>query len=228
MKHAWLIAALVVGATSFPGAAQQPATGFQLEETTIARIHAAMKAGQITCRGLVERYLARIEAYDKAGPAHQRHRPRQPDGPCRGGRPRPKGQAGRLRRTAALHSGDRQGQLRDHRLAERRRFAGAEGLRLDARRVPGQAHQGRRRDRPRQVEHGRVGVHAVRDRQLDPARLHEESVRARPRHRRLERRHRRGHRRQLRRDWPRQRHRQLDSRSRRHTSRSPASARRWA
>ena len=69
MKHAWLFAALVVGATSVPGAAQQPATGFQLEETTIARIHAAMKAGQITCRGLVERYLKRIEAYDKAGPA---------------------------------------------------------------------------------------------------------------------------------------------------------------
>ena len=28
-----------------------------------------MKAGQLTCRGLVEQYLKRIEAYDKAGPA---------------------------------------------------------------------------------------------------------------------------------------------------------------
>ena len=32
-------------------------------------IHAAMKAGQITCRGLVEQYLRRIDAYDKNGPA---------------------------------------------------------------------------------------------------------------------------------------------------------------
>jgi Asp-tRNA(Asn)/Glu-tRNA(Gln) amidotransferase A subunit family amidase len=42
---------------------------FELEETTIARIHAAMKAGRLTCRSLVDRYLARIDAYDKQGPA---------------------------------------------------------------------------------------------------------------------------------------------------------------
>ena len=47
----------------------QGAQPFRLEETTIAGIHAAMKAGQLTCRGLVEQYLARIEANDKAGPA---------------------------------------------------------------------------------------------------------------------------------------------------------------
>ena len=50
-------------------AGQQRPAAFQIEETTIARIHAAMKAGQLTCRGLVEQYLRRIEAYDKAGPA---------------------------------------------------------------------------------------------------------------------------------------------------------------
>ncbi len=81
MKHAWLFAALVVGAASFPAAAQQPAAAFQLEETTIARIHAAMKAGQLTCRGLVEQYLKRIEAYDKAGPAINAIVARQPDCP---------------------------------------------------------------------------------------------------------------------------------------------------
>jgi Asp-tRNA(Asn)/Glu-tRNA(Gln) amidotransferase A subunit family amidase len=41
---------------------------FQVEEVTIAQIHDALKAGRVTCRGLVERYLRRIEAYDKNGP----------------------------------------------------------------------------------------------------------------------------------------------------------------
>ena len=47
-------------------AAQPP---FQPEEATIAQIHAAMKAGRITCAGLVGEYLRRIYAYDKTGPA---------------------------------------------------------------------------------------------------------------------------------------------------------------
>jgi Asp-tRNA(Asn)/Glu-tRNA(Gln) amidotransferase A subunit family amidase len=38
-------------------------------ETTIAEIHEAMMTGRITARALVERYLERIEAYDKQGPA---------------------------------------------------------------------------------------------------------------------------------------------------------------
>ena len=42
---------------------------FSVEETTIAEIHAALKTGQLTCRGLVEQYLRRIDAYDKNGPA---------------------------------------------------------------------------------------------------------------------------------------------------------------
>jgi amidase len=42
---------------------------FQLEETTIAAIHAAYRAGEVTCADLVDCYLARIEAYDKQGPA---------------------------------------------------------------------------------------------------------------------------------------------------------------
>ena len=40
-------------------------TAFALEEATIAEVHAAFKAGTLTCRALVEMYLARIEAYDK-------------------------------------------------------------------------------------------------------------------------------------------------------------------
>src|SRR5689334_9553347 len=47
-----------------------PATAtFRVEETTIADVHAAMRAGTLTCHALVEQYLRRIEAYDKNGPA---------------------------------------------------------------------------------------------------------------------------------------------------------------
>jgi amidase len=42
---------------------------FQVDETTIADVHAAMRAGTLTCRALVQAYLRRIEAYDKQGPA---------------------------------------------------------------------------------------------------------------------------------------------------------------
>jgi Asp-tRNA(Asn)/Glu-tRNA(Gln) amidotransferase A subunit family amidase len=48
--------------------AQAPAS-FEVQEATIAQIHAAMKAGRLTCRGLVEQYLRRIDAFDKNGPA---------------------------------------------------------------------------------------------------------------------------------------------------------------
>jgi Asp-tRNA(Asn)/Glu-tRNA(Gln) amidotransferase A subunit family amidase len=49
-----------------PAAAAAP---FAIEETTIAQIHAAMRAKTLTCRALVEAYLARIGAFDKKGPA---------------------------------------------------------------------------------------------------------------------------------------------------------------
>ena len=41
---------------------------FQVEETTIGEIHAAMEAGRVTAEELVQSYLDRIEAYDKDGP----------------------------------------------------------------------------------------------------------------------------------------------------------------
>jgi amidase len=47
----------------------QGSTTFRVEEATIAQIHAAMKAGTLSCTALVDSYLARIEAYDKRGPA---------------------------------------------------------------------------------------------------------------------------------------------------------------
>ncbi len=44
-------------------------TPFQIEETTISRIHGAIKAKTLTCHDLVQLYLDRIDAYDKRGPA---------------------------------------------------------------------------------------------------------------------------------------------------------------
>jgi amidase len=42
---------------------------FQIEETTIAQIQSAFRDGSLTCRSLVELYLARIDANDKQGAA---------------------------------------------------------------------------------------------------------------------------------------------------------------
>lgn len=41
---------------------------FDVMETTIAKVHQAIQAGHLTVRALVEAYLARIQAYDQAGP----------------------------------------------------------------------------------------------------------------------------------------------------------------
>ena len=42
---------------------------FDPMEATIAGVHAAFASGKLTCRALVQTYLDRIAAYDKAGPA---------------------------------------------------------------------------------------------------------------------------------------------------------------
>lgn len=42
---------------------------FDVMETTIDDVHAALRAGRLTCHELVDRYLQRIRAYDKSGPA---------------------------------------------------------------------------------------------------------------------------------------------------------------
>ncbi|MCZ6915140.1 MAG: amidase family protein [Gemmatimonadetes bacterium] len=54
------ICAVVIGLGCTPA--------FEIEETTIVAIHAAMEAGTLTARELVQAYLDRIEAYDKQGP----------------------------------------------------------------------------------------------------------------------------------------------------------------
>ena len=47
----------------------QTATPFEVDEATIAQVHDAMRDGRLSCRGLVDAYLRRINAYDKNGPA---------------------------------------------------------------------------------------------------------------------------------------------------------------
>src|SRR4029077_15374894 len=42
---------------------------FQVREATIADIHAALVARRLTCAQLVQKYLDRIDALDKKGPA---------------------------------------------------------------------------------------------------------------------------------------------------------------
>src|SRR5262245_58596519 len=49
--------------------AAQPPARFTLDETTIERVEAAFRDRSLTCRSLVEQYLARIEAHDKQGAA---------------------------------------------------------------------------------------------------------------------------------------------------------------
>ncbi|WP_336489377.1 amidase family protein [Methylobacterium nigriterrae] len=65
-KHSTALstAALIV-ALGLPARAQER---FTVEEATIASVHEALAAEQITCRGLVQTYLDRIAAYDQAGP----------------------------------------------------------------------------------------------------------------------------------------------------------------
>src|SRR5258707_15604402 len=70
MRHGWL-APVVIGAASLIGSSVGLSAAeitFRHEETTIAEIHEAVAAGALSSEKLVELYLARIAAYDRAGP----------------------------------------------------------------------------------------------------------------------------------------------------------------
>jgi Asp-tRNA(Asn)/Glu-tRNA(Gln) amidotransferase A subunit family amidase len=62
-----LIPVFILAAIALPSAQAPPP--FEVHEATIAQIHAAMRAGRLTCHGLVEQYLRRIDVFDKNGPA---------------------------------------------------------------------------------------------------------------------------------------------------------------
>lgn len=65
-----LVATALLALSIQPAAMQRAATSasVQVEESTIAGIHAAFRTRALTCRALVDAYLARIDAFDKAGP----------------------------------------------------------------------------------------------------------------------------------------------------------------
>ena len=164
--------ALAIGAAilAAPAIGAQNRPAFRVDETTIAQIHTALKAGTPHLPRARPDVSAPHRRVRQAGPGNQRDRPDQSGGARRGRRARPSARRQRHQRPPALHPGHRQRQLRDRRTPERCGVARAQGIRLDPRRVPGAAPQGRRSHRAGQVEHGGVGIHAVRDGQLDPAR----------------------------------------------------------
>ena len=186
-----------------------------------------MKAGRLTCHALVQQYLARIDAYDKKGPAinaivvvnpaalqeadelDRRYKASGPVGPLHCIPLIVKDNF----ETIGLQSAD--GSLSLKGFVSNR----------DAFQVKRIKEAGR--DRAREVEHGGVRVQPVRNGELDPARLHEESVRARPRDGRVERRHGRGGRGQLRRPSGSAATPATRFAARRRTRRSSAFARRW-
>ncbi len=66
--RSWLVAlTLACSAVIAPGIAAA-AGKFHLEEATIADIHDAIKSGEITCKGLVQAYIARTKAYNGCAP----------------------------------------------------------------------------------------------------------------------------------------------------------------
>jgi len=66
------LAIAAAGPAALRGQTARPsrqAAAFDVTEQSIDELQGAMKAGEITSRRLVDLYLARIEAYDKQGPA---------------------------------------------------------------------------------------------------------------------------------------------------------------
>ncbi len=69
MKPLLRLAVLLLAALSGSLAASTPERSFVIEEATIGQVHAAFKTGALTCTALVNSYIARIERYDRQGPA---------------------------------------------------------------------------------------------------------------------------------------------------------------
>jgi amidase len=69
MRLLLLVATCVTVSAAAAAQAPSPPRAFDVTETTIADVHAAMRAATLSCRELVSAYLARIDAYDRNGPA---------------------------------------------------------------------------------------------------------------------------------------------------------------
>src|SRR5262245_46572641 len=77
MPHSWrparswrpALAGLVLAGAGIAAQAPAHAPAFDVFEKSIVELQDAMRAGRVTSKELVDSYLARIRAYDKAGPA---------------------------------------------------------------------------------------------------------------------------------------------------------------
>jgi amidase len=58
-----------IGCNDSPARPAKDVPTFELDEITVAELQAGMQSGKFTARGLAEKYLARIEAIDRGGPA---------------------------------------------------------------------------------------------------------------------------------------------------------------
>ena len=65
MTRTALLAILLLSSSAITSQSPPP---FRVEEASISDIHAALKGGSVTCRGLVEQYHRRIDTFDKNGP----------------------------------------------------------------------------------------------------------------------------------------------------------------
>jgi hypothetical protein len=67
-QRSWLqLAAMLVGTILFataPSAVLAQSKPFRVEESTIAETQRAIKAGEVTCKGVVQAYLDRVKAYN--------------------------------------------------------------------------------------------------------------------------------------------------------------------
>ena len=65
MPRTALLAILLLSSSAITSQTPPP---FRVEEASISDIHAALRGGSVTCRGLVEQYHRRIDTFDKNGP----------------------------------------------------------------------------------------------------------------------------------------------------------------
>ena len=117
-------------AIAVTGAQRPSQPPVRLEEATIADLQQRMQSGQETSRSLVDKYLARIEAVDRSGPALHSVIEINPDAPTIADQLDAERKARRVARAAARHPDSAQGQHRHRRSHDDDgRVAGAGGRR---------------------------------------------------------------------------------------------------
>ena len=129
---------------------------FEIVETSIDEIHAAFKAGKLTAHQLVQRYLDRIDAYDKRGPTINSVITINPQALAEADRLDAAYQGVGPRRPAAWHSDPGQGRDRYGRHADNARHARIQGLSAAAGRLHDREIAQGWRDHSRQDDAQRV------------------------------------------------------------------------